>query len=227
MAPKKTAKKATGTTSRAAVKAAPKATAKPAAKSNLKVWPAHDETHHHHDHGACCGHHHAEHKSVCACITSCCPIAAVLCTRTYWASAVIAFFIIFATDWLLHSRFLVADYAATSGIWRADREIEHEFIFATQILYAMAYAAIVLSIGHAGRWWGAFSSGVLAASVAAIAAFTSYVMLPFASAYIPTVWAVASLVQGGLVGLGICATLRLSRAPEGESCCNHGDHHHH
>ncbi|RYG61899.1 MAG: hypothetical protein EON60_01830 [Alphaproteobacteria bacterium] len=205
------------------VKPALKAAIKPAAKSNLTVWPAADA--HAHQHTTCCDHH-TESKGICATLTACCPIAGVLCTRTYWASAVVAFFVIFATDWLLHSRFLVADYAATSGLWRADREIEHEFIFATQILSAMAYSAIILAIGHASRWWGAFSSGLLASSVAAIAAFTSYVMLPFASSYIPTVWAIASLIQGGLVGLAVCATLRLSRAPEGDACCSHGHHIH-
>ncbi|RYG61919.1 MAG: hypothetical protein EON60_01730 [Alphaproteobacteria bacterium] len=205
-------------------KPAPKAAITPASKSNLTVWPA-AEAHAHHHHGACCDHS-SESKGLTASLTGYCPIAGVLCTRTYWASAVVAFFVIFATDWLLHSRFLVADYAATSGLWRADREIEHEFIFATQILTAMAYSAIILAIGHASRWWGAFSSGLLAASVAAIAAFTSYVMLPFASSYIPTVWAIASLIQGGLVGLAVCATLRLSRAPEGDACCSHGHHIH-
>ena len=225
MAPKKPAKKAIKPSAKA-VKATVKPVVKHAAKSNLTVWPATEAHEHHHAHGACCNHNHGPKKGICACITGCCPVAGVLCTRTYWAAAVIAFLVIFATDWLLHARFLVADYAATSGIWRADREIEHEFILTTQALTALAYAAIILSIGHAGRWWGAFSSGVLAASVASIAAFTSYVMLPFASPYIPTVWAIASLVQGGLVGLAVCATLRLSRAPEGDACCTHGHHHH-
>lgn len=230
MAPQKPAKKALKPAPKAAAKPAPKAVKSSVAskKSNLTVWPAEaPHAHHVHNHTTCCDHNHTGKKGLCATVTGCCPIAGILCTRTFWASAVVAFFVIFATDWLLHARFLVADYAATSGIWRADRDIEHEFILATQALTAMAYAAIILTIGHAGRWWGAFSSGLLASSVASIAAFTSYVMLPFTSPYIPAVWGVASLIQGGLVGLAVCATLRLSRAPEGDTCCSHADHGHH
>jgi hypothetical protein len=227
MAPKKPAKPAP----KIVTKPASKPTA-PTKKAKLTVWEAapaphahnHHGHHHHehnHAHGTCCDHDHG--KNACggmlACLTNCCPLAGILFTRSYWAAAVVAFIVIFASDWFLHTRFLMNDYAATSAFWRVDGEIRHDLIFATQVLTALVYAAMVIGLGHAGRWWGSFSSGVLAAAPVAICAFTSYVMLPFGSAYIPTVWAVASLLQGGLTGLAICAALHASRAPDVAGCC--------
>ena len=208
-------------------KPAPQAAKATVKKSKVTVWPAeaphaHDHTHHHHGHGACCGHDHS-HKPSCgamlACLCACCPIAKVIFTRSFWAASVVAFLVIFATDWLLHTRFLLQDYHETAALWRADGEIRHSLIFVTQALTAMVYAAIILSLGHAGRWFGSFTSGLLAGCLPAIGAMTSYVMLPFATPYIPAVWAIASLLQGGLVGFAVCAALKASRAPETGDCC--------
>lgn len=232
MAPRKPAPKASKPVAKPAPKAAVKPAVKPAVKkSNLTVWPAataplpqpasplamhqHD---HHHEHGACCGHSHARTNPL-ACLSSCCPVAKIVFTRSFWAASVVAFLVIFATDWLLHTRILMQDYAETSALWRADGEIRHSLIFLTQALTAMAYAAIIIGLGHAGKWFGSFSSGVLAGSLPAIGALTSYVMLPFASPYIPAVWAAASLIQGGLAGIAICAALKASRAPDVAACC--------
>lgn len=203
-------------------KPAAKPASKPAAKAKLTVWPdahAHDHAHHHHDHAHadCCGHHGT--NSPLACLCACCPIAKIVFTRTYWAAAVVAFLIIFITDWFLHARFLAADYAATSAIWRADAEVRPSLILITQIITALSYAALILGMDHAKRWWGSFSSGVLVAVPVAMCAMSGYIMLPFASAYIPTVWAIASLLQGGLTGLVICIALHISRAPGNADCC--------
>lgn len=215
------------TPSRSAAKTSAKrnATAKPAkspaataaAKPKLTVWPAEDaHAHdHHHDHGACCGHHHhSPMMNPIACLCACCPIARMFFTRSFWAASFVAFIVIFATDWLLHAHFLVDEYVANSAFWRADGEIRHSLIFITQAVTAMAYAAIVIGMGQAGKWWGSFSSGALAAVPVAMCAMVAYIMLPFASAYIPTIWAVESVLQGGLAGLAISAALRASRAPE-------------
>ncbi len=212
------AKTALKPAAKAAQKPVVKTAAKPAAKSTMTVWPA--ETHtHDHDHSTCCGHSHAPQSSGLCCLTSCCPVAKLVFTRNFWAASVVAFFIIFATDWILHARFLMQDYAETSAIWRAEGEIRNSLIFLSQALTAMAYAAIILGLGYAHRWFGSFTSGLLAASPMAIGALAAYTILPLASPYIPTVWAIAGLLQGGLAGLAICAALHVSRAPEEGSCC--------
>ncbi|PZP38645.1 MAG: hypothetical protein DI585_06795 [Pseudomonas fluorescens] len=213
--------------------------AKPAAKpiaqkaAKLTVWPKDEPPHahtHHHDHahseGCGCSHHHHTHKlNLCACaraLCTNCPLGKLLSTRSFWAAAVVAFITLFATDWLLHSRFLMQAYAEHAAFWRIDGEIRHGLIFTTQVVTSMAYAAIVLGMGYAGKWWGSAISGAIAAAPVAMCAMMAYIMLPFASAYIPTVWGIAAVLQGALVGLSICAALKVSRAPEvtDESCCS-------
>ena len=234
MAPRKPSKPAPKAIIKAPAKAAPKPAAKPVVKAAVKPLPKpvvqpvakpvakpalaplpQPELMHDHNHAACC----TPRTTGLGCLTSCCPMAKVLFTRSFWAAAVVAFFVIFATDWLLHTKFLMQDYAQSSSLWRAEGEIRHSLIFITQALTAMVYAAIIIGLGFSHRWFGSFSSGVLAAGPAAISAMTAYVMLPFAVPYIPTVWAVASLLQGGLVGLAVCAALHLSRAPDVTDCC--------
>lgn len=212
-------------------KAAPKPAAKLAVKpkSNMTVWPAehatphthnHEHNHSHdHAHGTCCGHTPTTQTGMLCCLTACCPIAKIVFTRSFWAASVVAFFIIFATDWLLHTKFLMQDYAESSSLWRNEGEIRHSLIFITQALTAMVYAAIVIGMGYGHRWFGSFTSGVLASAPMAISAMLAYNMLPFATNYIPTVWGIAALIQGGLAGLAICASLHISRTPDVTDCC--------
>lgn len=210
---------ATRTPARKAKPAAQKAGAKPAIPSAARPLPQPGMMGETHDACGCSSQTCCEGGGLGR-LCACCPIAKIVFTRSFWAASVVAFLVIFATDWLLHTRFLMQDYAETSALWRAEGEIRHGLIFAAQALTAMAYAAIILGMGHAGRWWGAMASGKLAAAPVAISSLTAYIMLPFANPYIPAVWAVASLVQGMLVGLSICGALRLSRAPEASSCCD-------
>lgn len=195
-------------------KPTPKATvtskAKPAARATM---PASQPTLMH-ERGDCCSHHHG---GLFGCLC-CCPVGRILFTRSFWAASVVAFIVIFATNWFLHARFLAPEYAATAALWRTPADMQLHLLITAEALTAMAYAAIILGMGHAGKWWGSWATGKLAACPLAISALTSYATIPFASPYIPTVWAVASIIQGGLVGLAICAALKVSRAPEA-TCC--------
>lgn len=220
MAPKKPAPKAI----KSAPKKAPAPAAVPAKKpAKLTVWPAEPHTHghdHHHHDDSCCGHHHGMKPNLLTCLCTCCPIAKIIATRSFWAASVVAFIVIFATDWILHTRFLMADYAATSNFWRPAGQVRMDLILITQIVTALSYAAIIIGMGYARKWWGSFSTGALAGIPVAMTAMSAYIMQPFASPYIPAVWAVASVLQAGLAGLAICAALRLSRAPDaGAGCC--------
>ncbi len=155
----------------------------------------------------------------CMCsMVKACPLGKQLVTRSFWAAAVVAFLVVFATDWLLHARLLVTEYQATSAFWRTGADVRHGLIFLTQALTALVYAAIILGMGHAFRWWGAAVCGLLAASPAALTSVALYATMPFAAATIPLAWAAGSLGQGVLAGLAICAVLRLSRAPQGQAC---------
>lgn len=151
-----------------------------------------------------------------------CPLGKHLCTRSFWAASVVAFLVIFASDWLINSHFLVADYVATSAFWRAEGDIRSSLLVLTQAVTAMAYAAIVLGMGHATRWWGSLVSGVMAAVPVAMVSVNTYAMMPFAESTIPAAWALTALLQGGLVGVAICATLKASRAPETHTDCTCG-----
>lgn len=151
-----------------------------------------------------------------------CPLGKHLCTRSFWAASVTAFLVIFASDWLINSHFLVADYVATSAFWRAEGDIRSSLLVLTQAVTAMAYAVLVLGMGHATRWWGSLVSGVMAAVPVAMVSVNTYAMMPFAESTIPAAWALTALLQGGLVGLTICATLKASRAPETHADCTCG-----
>ncbi len=161
-------------------------------------------------------------KSFCAFLHSC-PLGKHLVTRSFWASAVVAFIMIFATDWLVNNHMLMADYIATSAFWRAEGDIRTGLLVITQAVTALAYAAIVLGMGHAARWWGATVSGMMASIPVAMVSVNTYAMMPFAETDIPAAWAATAVAQGALVGLAICGALKASRAPETHGCgCGEG-----
>jgi hypothetical protein len=152
-----------------------------------------------------------------------CPVGKHVATRSFWASSVVAFIMIFTTDWLVNNHMLMADYIATSAFWRAEGDIRTGLLVITQAVTALAYAAIVLGMGHAARWWGATVSGMMASIPVAMVSVNTYAMMPFAETTIPAAWAVTAVAQGALVGFAICAALKASRAPETHDCgCGEG-----
>lgn len=156
-------------------------------------------------------------RSLCTCmgkLMRSCPVGQHICTRSFWASAVAAFLMIFATDWLVNNHLLMADYVATSAFWRTEGDIRSGLLVATQAVTALAYAAIILGMGHAVRWWGSMVSGIMASVPVAMVSVNTYAMMPFAETDIPAAWAATAVGQGALVGLAICAVLKASRAPE-------------
>ncbi|TKW60790.1 MAG: hypothetical protein DI628_07830 [Blastochloris viridis] len=154
---------------------------------------------------------------LCALLNEC-PLGKHICTRSFWASSVVAFIMLFITDWLVNNHMLMADYVATSAFWRTEGDIRTGLLITTQAVTALAYAAIILGMGHAARWWGATISGVVASVPVAMVSVNTYAMMPFAETDIPAAWAATALVQGALVGIAICAALKAARAPETHPC---------
>lgn len=208
--PKSASKSAPKNTKAKASRKAPAAVAAPVASSATGA--------------TCCGGCSSSspaRASWCACLCSLlrsCPVGKHLATRSYWASTVVAFLVIFATDWLVNNRLLMADYIATSAFWRAEGDIRTGLLVFTQAVTALAYAVIILGMGHAVRWWGAMISGITASVPVAMVSVNTYAMMPFAESDIPAAWALTALAQGALVGLAICAALKASRAPETHDC---------
>lgn len=164
--------------------------------------------------GACCG---TPLAGFCDDLKDC-PLGKQLCSRSFWASVVVAFLVIFATDFLINNYFLIADYVATSAFWRTEGDIRSGLLVLTQAVTALAYAAVILGMGHAARWWGSLMSGMLAALPVAMVSVNTYAMMPFAETTIPAAWAATALGQGALVGVAICAALKAARAPEAMGC---------
>lgn len=217
MAPRQPPAKKTSVKAKAAAKpavrkalAAPRP-AKPAAKPAIAVSEAPTTSC---CTDSCCG---SASSRLCALMQEC-PLGKHVCTRSFWASAVVAFLMIFATDWLVNNYFLMADYGATSAFWRAESDIRTGLLVITQIVTALAYAAIVLGMGHASRWWGSMVSGMVASVPVAMVSVNTYAMMPFAETDIPAAWAATAIVQGALVGFAICAALKAARAPETHGC---------
>lgn len=162
----------------ASKKPAPRKTAKAATKMAMK---------HRHEDGACCGMN--------------CPLLEVMCTRMFWTASVITFIGIFIFDFFFHGQFLMDSYRATSAMWRPEADMNPVLCFVSHGLTAMVLSALVLLMNRASTWWGGFITGVLAGAPLAISSIMAYAALPFASPFIPAMWALGALVQGALAGL--------------------------
>src|SRR5207253_9498419 len=75
-------------------------------------------------------------------------------TRLLFA-ILVAFIVVFATDFVIHSIWLMPDYNATKSLWRPESEMTSHFPFmlAAQFLFA-AMLCVIWALGLAGRGLG-------------------------------------------------------------------------
>jgi hypothetical protein len=115
---------------------------------------------------------------------------------------VVAFVIIFGTDFLIHGFWLNPDYEATKQLWRPESDMQtrfHWMLFA-QLLCAATFV-IIWAKGFAGRDIATgITFGLLMGLFLGIWAIINYVVMPLPGA-IATKWVLAGVVQCVLLGI--------------------------
>src|ERR1700682_5663168 len=115
---------------------------------------------------------------------------------------VVAFVVIFATDYLIHGVWLMPDYAVTKALWRPDTEMNARigWMFFAQFLCAATFV-LVWAMGFAGRSIGTgIIFGFVMGLFQQIWAMVDYVVLPMPCT-LATKWFCAGLVQAMLLGI--------------------------
>jgi hypothetical protein len=124
--------------------------------------------------------------------------------------AIIAgFVLIFATDFLIHSVWLMRDYEATKALWRPETEMTKYvgWMFFAQFLCAATFA-FIWAAGFAGRSVGAGAAfGLVMGLFQQIWAIVNYVVIPMPGA-LAAKWFISGLGQAVLLGMLVAAIYR-------------------
>ena len=117
-------------------------------------------------------------------------------------AVVVAFVVVFGTDYLIHGVWLMPDYNATKALWRPESEMGAHFpwMLLAQFLCAATFV-IVWAMGFAGRCVG---TGILFGLVMGVFqqvwALIDYVVIPIPGE-LAVKWFCAGLVQAALLGM--------------------------
>ena len=115
---------------------------------------------------------------------------------------VVAFVVIFATDFLIHGIWLKPDYDATKAIWRPEGEMHSYFqlMMLAQILCATAFM-IIWAQGFAGHSVACgIQFGIVMGIFQQVWAIVDYVVLPMPGE-LAVKWYFSGLVQAALIGI--------------------------
>lgn len=115
---------------------------------------------------------------------------------------VVAFLVVFGTDYLIHGVWLMPDYKATQSLWRPDAEMQTHFLWMllAQFLCA-ATAAIIWAMGFAGR---PVSTGIVFGLIMGmfqqVWVMINYVVIPMPGD-LAAKWYFSGLAQAVLLGI--------------------------
>ena len=115
---------------------------------------------------------------------------------------VVAFVIVFGTDFLIHGFWLNSDYEATKQLWRPESEMQTHFhwMLIAQFLCAVTFV-IIWAKGFAGRDLATgITFGLLMGLFQGIWAIINHVVMPVPGA-LATKWLLAGVVQCVLLGI--------------------------
>jgi hypothetical protein len=115
---------------------------------------------------------------------------------------VVAFAIVFATDFLIHGLWLSSDYEATKELWRPESEMNTRFhwMLMAQLIGAATFV-IIWAKGFAGRDIATgITFGVLMGLAQQLWAIIDHVVMPVPGA-LAAKWVVAGVVQCVLLGI--------------------------
>ena len=115
---------------------------------------------------------------------------------------VVAFVIVFGTDFLIHGFWLNPDYEATKQLWRPESEMNARFhwMLIAQLVGAATFV-IIWAKGFAGRDVGTgITFGLLMGLAQQVWAIIDHVVMPVPGV-LAAKWVVAGLVQCVLMGI--------------------------
>lgn len=115
---------------------------------------------------------------------------------------VVAFVIVFATDFLIHGLWLSSDYEATKELWRPESDMNARFhwMLMAQLIGAATFV-IIWAKGFAGRDIGTgITFGLLMGLAQQVWAIIDHVVMPVPGVLVGK-WVVAGLVQCVLLGI--------------------------
>ena len=115
---------------------------------------------------------------------------------------VVAFVIVFATDFLIHGFWLSSDYEATKELWRPESDMHARFhwMLMAQLIGAATFV-IIWAKGFAGRDIGTgITFGLLMGLAQQVWAIIDHVVMPVPGV-LAAKWVVAGLVQCVLLGI--------------------------
>ena len=128
---------------------------------------------------------------------------------------VVAFVIVFGTDFLIHGLWLNRDYEATKELWRPESEMNARFhwMLVAQLIGAATFV-IIWAKGFAGRDIGTgITFGLLMGLAQQVWAIIDHVVMPIPGA-LAAKWVVAGLVQCVLLGIVTALIYKPEVAPE-------------
>ena len=128
---------------------------------------------------------------------------------------VVAFAIVFATDFLIHGLWLSSDYEATKELWRPESEMNTRFhwMLMAQLIGAATFV-IIWAKGFAGRDIATgITFGVLMGLAQQLWAIIDHVVMPVPGA-LAAKWVVAGVVQCVLLGIVTALIYKPATAPE-------------
>ena len=115
---------------------------------------------------------------------------------------VVAFAIVFGTNFLIHGFWLNSDYEATKQLWRTESEMQSHFpwMLLAQLLSAVTFV-IIWAKGFAGRDIATgITFGLLMGMSQQVWAIMNHVVMPIPGA-LATKWFLAGVVQAILLGI--------------------------
>jgi hypothetical protein len=122
---------------------------------------------------------------------------------------VVAFLLIFATDWLIHGVWLMPDYNATKSLWRPESEMGAHmgFMVLAQFLCAATFV-IIWAMGFAARPVSTgIVFGLLMGMFQQVWVLINYVVIPI-PADLAVKWYVSGLAQAILLGIATALIYR-------------------
>jgi hypothetical protein len=115
---------------------------------------------------------------------------------------VVAFVVLWGTDFLIHGVWMMPDYRATQSLWRpeADMGSYMGWMLGAQLLFAITFVLIWTRWADTARLGCAFGYGLLMGLFSGVWAIIMYVVIPMPGS-IACKWFFAGIVQSILIGL--------------------------
>lgn len=122
--------------------------------------------------------------------------------KRLFLAIVVAYLVIFGTDYLIHEVWLKPDYEATKSIWRPEADMQSRFywLILAQIICAVTFVIIWAKGVVSGSVGNGIGFGLLMGLFQQIWALVNYAIIPMPGE-LAVKWFFSGLVQAVLIGI--------------------------